>query len=388
MVTFNSPEYEKKVEKLNAHIEERYKDYKIDLFELKGEMSGEVFVKTIMYAAWKEFYYRFATNRSALDRNTVFNRKHLEERALIDLESLNQSEGIFLNIMLRLMGEYHFWSNEPGNSPLYLKTIVLERLDREVSNNFMVGEFSWIERSMPASIARDFIQSSDFSDVIKLKEDIASVEMKVKGVIENETTKLTADLELRKEDVEKLLGKADVSIVNLQSYNDKLDEYKGEFNFVLLSKAFSRMKNDKKQELKNARRWMNFYTLVLMAIPTLTLVTLLNAWINFDSSLKHLIYAVPLLTLEVLIFYFMRLYYGEVRSIRAQLLQIDLRLSLCEFIHDFIGKKNESKENSDSWATFESLIFSPIQMSADNIPSVLDGANAVADVLGKVMPKK
>ncbi|MNE42872.1 hypothetical protein D3C80_1370220 [compost metagenome] len=127
---------------------------------------------------------------------------------------------------------------------------------------------------------------------------------------------------------------------------------------------------------------------MLVSIPVLTLIALFKEWVTFDSSIKHLMYAVPVLTLEILIFYFMRLYYSEVRSIRAQLLQIDLRLSLCEFIHDFIEKKNESKDHSDSWGNFESLIFSPIQMSADNIPSVLDGANAVADVLGKVMPKK
>lgn len=286
------------------------------------------------------------------------------------------------------MGEYHFWLNSPGDYPGYLNSRVLERLDREIPESNFTGEFLWIERSMPASIARDFIQSSDFKDVMKLKEYIASVESKVKGVVETEISSLDENLKGKKEEVEKLLGKTEESMVSLQSYKEKLDNYKGEFNFVLLSKAFSRMKRDKENEFKAARRWMNAYTAALISIPILILIVVFRKMLNVNFDIEILIYAIPLLTLEALIFYFMRIYYGEVRSIRAQLLQIDLRLSLCEFIHDFIDKKNESKDHGDSWGNFENLIFSPIQMSAENIPSVLDGANAVADVLGKVMPKK
>ena len=83
----------------------------------------------------------------------------------------------------------------------------------------------------------------------------------------------------------------------------------------------------------------------------------------------------------------MRLYYSEVKTLNTQLLQIDHRLSLCEFIHDYIEKKNADKDNKQSWDLFESLIFSPIQVASDNIPSIIDGANAVADLAGKIISK-
>ncbi|MNG72731.1 hypothetical protein D3C81_561050 [compost metagenome] len=220
-----------------------------------------------------------------------------------------------------------------------------------------------------------------YVDVWSIKDLIR--EVKFKEAVENLNKINTNEVNLSE-----LIGKQETLKNEVNEIEKRLDGYKGEYNFVLLSKAFKRMKDDKINELKTSRWWMNLYTLVLVSIPVLTLIALFKEWVTFDSSIKHLMYAVPVLTLEILIFYFMRLYYSEVRSIRAQLLQIDLRLSLCEFIHDFIEKKNESKDHSDSWGNFESLIFSPIQMSADNIPSVLDGANAVADVLGKVMPKK
>ncbi|ORJ18667.1 hypothetical protein BS639_24110 [Rouxiella silvae] len=123
-------------------------------------------------------------------------------------------------------------------------------------------------------------------------------------------------------------------------------------------------------------------------MPITSLLNHKYKWLDVGVDMASLIYYVPVVTLEVVIFYFMRLYYGEVRMIKTQLLQIDHRLSLCEFIHDYVEKRKDSPEEKDSWKAFENLIFSPIQLSADNIPSVLDGANAIADLAGKVIPKK
>lgn len=87
-------------------------------------------------------------------------------------------------------------------------------------------------------------------------------------------------------------------------------------------------------------------------------------------------------------FYFMRLYYIEGKAIKAQLLQIEQRLSLCEFIHDYVEKKNNSGSEKESWSLFEKLIFSPIQVSSENIPSLLDGASSIAELAGKILSKE
>ncbi len=79
----------------------------------------------------------------------------------------------------------------------------------------------------------------------------------------------------------------------------------------------------------------------------------------------------------------MRLYYIEGKAIKAQLLQIEQRLSLCEFIHDYVETKNNSGAEKESWSLFEKLIFSPIQVSSENIPSLLDGASSIAELAGK-----
>ncbi|MCK5961953.1 hypothetical protein KMY62_26195, partial [Klebsiella pneumoniae] len=98
-------------------------------------------------------------------------------------------------------------------------------------------------------------------------------------------------------------------------------------------------------------------------------------------------YYLPILSLELLFFYFMRLYYIEEKAIKAQILQIEQRLSLCEFIHDYVETKNNSGAEKESWSLFEKLIFSPIQVTSENIPSLLDGASSIAELAGKVLSK-
>ncbi|HBX9562478.1 TPA: hypothetical protein MIK52_29285, partial [Klebsiella pneumoniae] len=120
------------------------------------------------------------------------------------------------------------------------------------------------------------------------------------------------------------------------------------------------------------------------------LFALLNHIYNFfpvEFNLNALFYYLPILSLELLFFYFMRLYYIEGKAIKAQILQIEQRLSLCEFIHDYVETKNNSGAEKESWSLFEKLIFSPIQVSSENIPSLLDGASSIAELAGKVLSK-
>lgn len=47
-----------------------------------------------------------------------------------------------------------------------------------------------------------------------------------------------------------LIDKAENSQRDIKTYVDKLDEYKSEFNFVLLSKAFSKLLQTKQEEYR------------------------------------------------------------------------------------------------------------------------------------------
>ncbi|CAI1502754.1 Uncharacterised protein [Serratia quinivorans] len=164
-----------------------------------------------------------------------------------------------------------------------------------------------------------------------------------------------------------------------------LDTYKTEFNFVGLSKAFSNMRDKKKSDYKNSRRSFLWMVGALVLLPVVALV------INYKSPVIgwfNLVHLLPFATLELIFIYLLRLFYVEGNSVQAQLLQIDLRLSLCEFIQDYVTYRSDNKDSSEVLKGFEALIFSPIQSSGDNIPSMLDGANILADFAGKVMKGK
>ncbi|HDH0521531.1 TPA: hypothetical protein PIQ12_004518, partial [Klebsiella pneumoniae] len=144
----------------------------------------------------------------------------------------------------------------------------------------------------------------------------------------------------------------------------------------------------KKKKEYDINNWIViFFSILLVFIPLMALMNHIVAWYPVELNLSALAYYLPILSLELLMFYFMRLYYIEGKSIKAQMLQIDQRLSLCEFIHDYVETKNNSGSEKESWSLFEKLIFSPIQVTSENIPSLLDGASSIAELAGKVLSR-
>ncbi len=56
--------------------------------------------------------------------------------------------------------------------------------------------------------------------------------------------------------------------------------------------------------------------------PLIALANHIKGWYIVELNLSSLAYYLPLLSLELLLFYFMRLYYIEGKAIKAQLLQM------------------------------------------------------------------
>lgn len=376
--------YVKTIADCNNYLERYFRamlsdDSDVDISEKIAENPRSKDIKQFYYYSlycWRMFYYLFEKNTNELNRNVKYEIKRMEGEGVFINKGLAESDlPRFTFYIAKLLVIYRALGG-------VISYVVMDGRIRYVDNFNKIQDFApYISDVLKRNKIKGDFYSISYVDVWAIKDLLSDLKIKesfdaLRKINENEVN------------LSEMIGQQETLKKEVDDIEERLDGYKGEYNFVLLSKAFNRMKNDKRDELKSSRKWMNIYTLFLVFIPIITLVAMFKEWVVFDSIAKHITYSVPLLTLEILIFYFMRLYYSEVRSIRAQLLQIDLRLSLCEFIHDFIEKKNESRDHSDSWGNFESLIFSPIQMSADNIPSVLDGANAVADVLGKVMPKK
>ncbi|MBA5203456.1 hypothetical protein H2Y57_07105 [Pectobacterium aroidearum] len=221
------------------------------------------------------------------------------------------------------------------------------------------------------------------------------------------------------------------SIVVAQGQADTLrsqvDNLNIDLNNILLSKAYHDMLSDKRRERSSVLYTCQFLSLFCISVPFITIMfhDVILAGILQEGELQWhslVLYLSPLLFIEFAFLYFFRLSYSELRGINAQIIQIQVRLSACKFIGDYVKQKqiayNESlfgkrdayddiqklyeKMNSkgESHHTlcdvgmvkfpdeFEKLIFSPIQTSGDNIPAALDGVNSIAELAGKVMSAK
>lgn len=383
---FFDESYEHEVTSITSHI--------TSTFPLSNDLSNNPFAAddsilsdVIISLSWRYFIDLYFKHRDLLNEHTPFNQAKIEGGNLPSLSELKSDKHFFLFKILRLIYEYNFWTVSDTRQPLFLDFSILERLDRLSPKDNIPISFTWIEQTMPAALVKHLLRSDKFSLFKNIATNVGGFEEEISKQIKNGISTAQNEAEQLKEKIETLVNNADSSIKSLQEYDEKLKQYKSEYNFVLLSKAFSNLLKTKKSEYATNHKNITIFSMWLIATPLLTLLNHIFNIYPVEFNLNALFYFLPILSLELLFFYFMRLYYIEGKSIKAQLLQIEQRLSLCEFIHDYVETKNNSGAEKESWSLFEKLIFSPIQVSSENIPSLLDGASSIAELAGKVLSK-
>lgn len=385
-MTLWTDSYQSSIDSISNFIDNNFTHYN-EIPENLSRLDDSVLADCIIVVAWRYFKNLYIHRRDSLNKYTSYNQKFLHQGNTPSLQELKDDKFYFLNKILRILFEYNFWASDDFGPPMFLSPEILEKLDKlKPPSDFQVN-FIWIERSMPAALTKDLLLSDKFSFLTKIAVDVENLESTIshnieKGLedVENKTNEL-------REQVNELIQSSNSSIHSLNEYDSKLKEYKSDYNFVLLSKAFSNLRGKKRTEFQINNFIVLIFSLCLTCIPLIALANHIKGWYIIELNLSSLAYYLPLLSLELLLFYFMRLYYIEGKAIKAQLLQIDQRLSLCEFIHDYVETKKNSGAEKESWSLFEKLIFSPIQVTSENIPSLLDGASSIAELAGKVLSK-
>lgn len=291
------------------------------------------FIDCLTIKTWDVFYYYFRENRSLLDKNTLFNRKYLGERLLFSKEMFISDQLNFLHSLMRGVYELFFILNDPSQTPECVNIDVIEKIDHLTRDKNTVHSFLWIERVMPASMCRDIIQDSQF---INVRDKITNGLEFIDNALKTHIDEINLCAGKSKSDLLDVIAKASEVNIEITDYERKLQEYKQEYNFVLLSKAFNNIRNTKKIEKLFAYIRFLIPVFVLVLIPIYLYITRIE---HDVTQWRDVFIFLPLITLEVLAFYFMRLFYLEVKSVKSQILQIDIRLSLCEFIQDYVEKK-------------------------------------------------
>lgn len=164
---------------------------------------------------------------------------------------------------------------------------------------------------------------------------------------------------------------------------DKLDTYKTGFNFVGLYQGFSALKKEKVDLVPSLEKRFTGLAAGIVIIPILELIWVLFNYESLSTNLGILGFiALPTISIIIILFYFLRVSLIDLKSLKSQIMQLELRMTLCQFIQSYAEKSKELKEhNKEGFEKFESLIFSSIVSSDDKIPSTFDGMEQLSSLL-------
>ena len=231
-----------------------------------------------------------------------------------------------------------------------------------------LDDFSGVDRqqlifaafTMPAQVAKRLINHPSIGDFRKFADTVES------------SRKLREDWDAdikRRED-------------RLHALDQNLNKIESAYNFVGLVSGFQGLRRSKEDERKFALNWLAVISVLMVAIPVAQIGFVVSKLGIIDSYKLALTYMLPtVVAVELVVLYFFRVVLGHFRSVKAQLLQLDLRIALCQFIESYAEYAARAKaQDPSALAKFEALVFSGLPNDENGIPSTFDGADQLANL--------
>lgn len=172
----------------------------------------------------------------------------------------------------------------------------------------------------------------------------------------------------------------------VKDLEERLEKAKVTYDFLGLSKGFQQLYEQKKIELEERRDGYSSLAAWLICTPVAVIILcILIVILGFESKLQSLWFlAIPISTLMLFLFYFSRVGLQHVRSIQSQMMQLELRMALCQFIHNYAEDSEKlHAKNKAGFEKFENIIFSPLVSSDDKIPTTFDGMEQLAKLVSE-----
>ncbi|HAS6644262.1 TPA: hypothetical protein ACP5VL_004478 [Vibrio parahaemolyticus] len=164
---------------------------------------------------------------------------------------------------------------------------------------------------------------------------------------------------------------------------ESLEKYENGFNFVGLYQGFDDLAKEKRKEKDNLVFWLRILS-VIIVLPILAELTFIYWNIKDIAAVKEgiIVSILPTISLVAISIYYFRVLLFNFKSVKSQLLQIDLRKTLCRFIQNYSDYSSEmKKQDAESLSKFENIIFSGIVSDDGKLPSTYDGV----EQLGKLI---
>lgn len=326
-----------------------------------SDRGTETFIRRFIYITLKAIRER----PEDFDESCAFNKKVFTTRFIDALVGYDGSESKLSNLFVicyRYACEYEFVKSEGLPNSLALAKSELAGLDFSGYPEVKL-QYDWVNSQMPVHILKAAFDQEDLKGV--------------KGF-------------------GKFVDKASDEFARFESaYSDKLDRIKdleqrlrsGEqgLNFALLNQGFSSLKNAKVSEKNKSLLGVWLFGIALAIAPVLKLFNLLP---EPEKEISLAINTLSLIGFELLLVYFFRISLGNFRSVSQQILQIDLRMTLCSFVESYsefaVKVRSADKE---MLSKFEEVVFSEVAFGDSALPSAFEGVEHVSSIFGKLRAK-
>ena len=326
-------------------------------------------------APLKRFFKILIENTNVFDQHCATNIEWIGQRFIEQLTEFpetkpeNQS-GLLISIFTsayRFLCELDF--SQPGDLSFELRAVknfVEENLER-----FVVTErqqLVYANYLMPADITKKLIHSPALAEF--------------KAFAETAKAASDSNLELKKE------FKAQSE--EMEALRNGLSRITTKHNFVGLVNGFENLASAKKgEQLRSFRSLLALGALMVTPVAFQLWFTAIHID-TIDSHRNTLVYSLPpLIALEVILLYLFRVVLVHFRGVTTQLLQINLRISLCQFIQSYSEYSTKiKKQDAGALEKFESLIFSGITSDSEALPSTFDGVEQIAKLVNSIRSGK
>jgi hypothetical protein len=208
-----------------------------------------------------------------------------------------------------------------------------------------------------------------------------------KSIANNESIKSIKDFNILSAKSKQLKEEWEKDLVarekRIDSLKNEISKYENAFNFVGLFQGFDELATEKESERDNLLIWLRVIG-GLVVVPII--VELIFLYINLKDLklIKEgiLFSALPTISLIAILIYYFRVLLFNYKSIKSQILKIDLRKTLCRFIQHYSDYSSKIKEkDADSLSKFENIIFSEIISDDGKLPSTYDGIDQISKII-------
>ncbi|WP_443090880.1 hypothetical protein ACTUM7_06850 [Basfia succiniciproducens] len=326
----------------------------------------------------KEFIETVFTKNISLNKVCPFNYYHINQNFedLFDNNGYKEHFGLFYICCVRFLKEYIFYLSRQKSSDVFIRALwdSFEEDDLSLLDEICQKQVLYIKNEMGVDILNFYFGDEGFQSFLNFSNNIKQANIK------------SEEIKQRISDGEANLRKLlDEKQAEAKVLSDKLEKQKTAFNFVGLSQGFENLLKTK----KSARSYTFFFLLCVSAflfvVPAAYIKTIMNFSVDTINDPYIWKLAIPFTGGEIILLYFFRVILNHYNSLQTQIMQLELRQSLCQFIQNYADYAKEMKEKDGaSLEKFENLIFSSILSNSDKVPSTFDGLEQLSNLIKNI----